>query len=441
MKEKTNIIYIHSHDTGRYISPYGHGFKTPNIQTLAEQGVLFKQNFCINPSCSPSRAALLTGSYPHQNGMLGLAHRGFSLHDYREHLLHTLKAEGYHSALAGIQHITDWGGKEGRKDWEVIGYDEYLGGMDIAHDAACDFINNAEKEKPFFLAVGFFETHREFPELDAEICDPRYVKPPMPLPDKPEVREDMARYGVSAKILDDKVGQILEALDQNDLAENTLVICTTDHGLAFPHMKCNLTDDGLETFLIMRGPEGFKGGKVVDAMTSHMDIFPTICEMLDIDKPARLEGKSLLPLVKGNENKIHDELYFQVNYHASVEPMRAVRTERFKYIKYFTGHNQLVLPNCDDSETKDYLLAADWQNTTVATEQLYDLLIDPAERNNLTESGQHQSVLNDMRGLLDSWMIEKSDPLANGSHLSPPEGAVVNPLHQISPCEEPLVPA
>ena len=85
-----NIVYIHSHDTGRYVQPYGHGIPTPNIQLLADQGVLFREAFCAAPTCSGSRASLLTGQYCHQNGMLGLAHRGWSLNDNGEHWIHAL---------------------------------------------------------------------------------------------------------------------------------------------------------------------------------------------------------------------------------------------------------------------------------------------------------------------------------------------------------------
>ena len=100
--QRPNILYIHSHDTGRYVQPYGYAVPTPNIQRLAEEGVLFRQAFCASPTCSPSRACLLTGQYAHNNGMLGLAHRGFSLNDYSHHLLHTLRRVGYVSALAGV---------------------------------------------------------------------------------------------------------------------------------------------------------------------------------------------------------------------------------------------------------------------------------------------------------------------------------------------------
>src|SRR5581483_2766702 len=102
---RPNILYIHSHDTGRYVQPYGHAVDTPNIQRLAEDGVLFRQAFCTAPTCSPSRASLLTGQYAHSAGMLGLAHRGFALHDYRQHLLHTLRKVGYYSARVGEEHI------------------------------------------------------------------------------------------------------------------------------------------------------------------------------------------------------------------------------------------------------------------------------------------------------------------------------------------------
>lgn len=98
--ERPSILYIHSHDTGRYVQPYGHNVPTPNIQRLAEQGVLFRQSFCAAPTCSPSRAALLTGQCAHFNGMLGLAHRGFSLDDYHQHIIHTLRQAGYQYGLS-----------------------------------------------------------------------------------------------------------------------------------------------------------------------------------------------------------------------------------------------------------------------------------------------------------------------------------------------------
>src|SRR3712207_3518728 len=96
-----NILYLHSHDTGRFVQPYGHQVPTPNIQRLADQGLLFRRAYCAAPTCSGSRSALLTGMYPHTNGMMGLAHRGFRLFDYSHHLVHTLREAGYWSGLIG----------------------------------------------------------------------------------------------------------------------------------------------------------------------------------------------------------------------------------------------------------------------------------------------------------------------------------------------------
>lgn len=417
---KPNILYIHSHDTGRFIQPYGHAVPTPNLQQLAEDGVMFRQCFCTNPTCSPSRASLLCGDYPHQNGMMGLAHRGFALNDYKKHLLHTLRKEGYQSVLAGIQHIAHE--TETQEPWEIIGYDRYLGHYSEAHDRAVEFLDS-KPEAPFFLSIGAFETHREFPAEDRRLADDRYCMPPPLIPDSPQTRRDMSRYLISAQSLDEKTGRILDALKRNGLEKNTLVICTTDHGLAFPNMKCRLTDSGTGVMLLMRGPGGFEGGKVIDAMISHLDVFPTICDLLEIDHPEWLEGRSVLPLVRGEQSELHEELFGEVNFHAAAEPMRSVRTTRWKYIRRYDNRNTPVSPNCDDGETKRFLCdAADWRQSTVDEEALYDLLLDPQEKVNRIADPALSDTLKMLLSKLEKWMERTSDPLRAGS-IEPPAGA------------------
>ena len=221
---RPNIIYLHSHDTGRYIEPYGYGVRSPNLQRLAEQGMLFRQAHNAAPTCSPSRAALLTGMCPHSAGQFGLVNRGFDLRDPSRHLVHTLRAAGYRSTLAGVQHV--------RRDPRTIGYDEILNTATtkarVVAPAAAEFLAAAPRQ-PFFLTVGFSETHRAFPP-PAPADDARYVRPPAPFPDTPETRADMAAYQACLTALDHGIGMVLGALDEAGLAENTLVICTTDHG-------------------------------------------------------------------------------------------------------------------------------------------------------------------------------------------------------------------
>ena len=419
---KPNILYIHSHDTGRYLQPYGHAIPTPNLQRLAERGVLFRRAYCAAPTCSPSRAALLTGQSPHSAGMLGLANRHFRLRDFKQHIIHTLKGDGYSSALAGTQHLSGARYHGGAAD---VGYDQILTVERAqAHIAAADFIRS-KPEEPFWLSVGFFETHREFPtEHDV---NPDHVQPPALFPDTPGTRQDMANYIAMARILDDKVGHVLAALDETGLRENTLVIYTTDHGLAFPDMKCNLTDHGIGVALIMDGPAPFKGGRTIDAMVSHIDIFPTVCDWLGIDHPDWLQGHSITPLLTGERQSIRDELFAEVSYHAAYEPKRAVRTERYKYIRRFDGRANPVLSNIDDGFTKSEWLEAGYGESEIAPERLYDTWLDPVERVNLVDSAEHADVLADMRARLDRWMRETDDPLLSGPVPAPPEAELNDP--------------
>lgn len=426
--ERPNLLYIHSHDTGRYIRPYGHAVHTPNLQRLAEQGVLFRQAFSAAPTCSPSRASLLTGQCPHSNGMLGLAHRGFSLNDYKQHILHTLRGAGYYSALIGLQHIA--------RDPEIIGYDKVrtIPGNHVEQvaPAAVEFLNSAPKQ-PFLLTVGFFETHREYRKPGPQ-DDWRYTEPPAPIPDTPETRQDMAAFKATARKLDWGMGEVLKTLEANGLAENTLVIATTDHGIAFPAMKCNLTDHGIGVNLIMRGPGGFTGGKVCDAMISQINLFPTVCDLLEIDRPAWLQGKSIMPVIRGQAKEIHEEIFAEVNYHAAYEPKRCVRTKRWKYIRHYGDRKRPVLPNCDDGPSKSLWLEHDWRDRTVDREELFDLVFDPHERRNVVDDSSLRTVVDEMRGRLDRWMRATHDPLLQGP-VKAPHGAQVNDPDGVSPRE------
>lgn len=423
-----NIVYIHSHDSGRYLSPYGYPVPTPNLGKLAREGVTFRRAFSAAPTCSPSRAALLTGQCPHRNGMLGLAHRGFAMTDYKRHIVHTLKAAGYRTVLAGLQHVA--------AQPETIGYDEVMKPKNTqaatVAPGAVKFLDG-KPAGPFFLDVGFFETHREYPAATVE-DDARYIQPPAPMVDTAATREDMAGFHASARNLDRGIGQVLEAISRNGFAGNTLVISTTDHGLAFPRMKCNLTDTGWGVSLILRGPGVFGGGKVSDAMVSHLDVFPTICEALGIAGPAWLEGRSMMPLLRGEKAEINEEVFAEVNYHASYEPARAVRTRRYKYIKRWGGRTTPVLPNCDDSASKSLWLKYGWKEAAVAEEELYDLVFDPNEQANLVGVGARAGVLEEMRGRLAGWMTRTEDPLLQGP-VRAPKGAKVNPVDGVSPKE------
>jgi N-sulfoglucosamine sulfohydrolase len=424
INKQPNILYIHSHDTGRYVQPYGFPVPTPNIQLLADQGVLFRNAFCAAPTCSGSRASLLTGQYCHNNGLLGLAHRGWELNDYGQHLVHPLHEAGYRSVLIGEQHISE--------DPEVIGYDEVIE-VDSHHaaDIAPTTIERlGATEGPWFMSVGFFETHRTY-RVPTSVRDTLYSLPPANLPDTPETRADMAAFKASARSLDQGIGAVLNGLHQLGLQDETLIICTTDHGLAFPGAKATLYDRGIGVMLIMRGP-GFQGGRVFDGMVSHLDIYPTICELAGIEEPSYLQGTSLMPLVRGETAEVNDVVFAEMTYHAAYQPLRAARTERFKYIRRFSDFDHPVLANCDDSASKSILVEAGWGEQHVPEEQLYDLVFDPNELNDLSGDPIHQQTLTEMRERLLQWMRATEDPLLHGP-VPEPAGAWSNDPAQASP--------
>ncbi len=439
--QRPNILFMHSHNTGQFVEPFGHAVPTPNLQRLAREGVLFRRAFAAAPTCSPSRAAFLTGTWPHTCGMLGLAHRNFSMPDYSLHLANVLKSHGYQSVLAGVEHTAP--------DAKTIGYDRILSTddtnypNDASHPAAAravvDFLDS-HPQQPFFLSMGLNETHIPYPKADPEnhpAEDERYCQPPQPLPDTPEIRAQTAAFKASARVMDNAYGSVLEALSRNGLDDHTLVVCFADHGLQFPRNMCNLTDHGIAVYLVIRGPGGFSGGQVSDALVSLIDLVPTACDVAELPTPNHAQGTSLRPLVTTNtderQSSVHDEIFAEVNFHAAYEPMRCVRTPRYKYIRRYDHRQKLVLPNIDETAAKALLLDRGWAEQKREQEMLYDLTFDPNEAANLIDKDDMAAVLSDLRSRLDHWMQRTDDPLLPDGQVRAPSGSKVSHVDGLTP--------
>ena len=440
-----NILYLHSHDTGRSIQPHGVPVRTPNLQHLAEQGCFFRDAHSAAPTCSPSRAALLTGQSAHGTGMVGLCHRGNSLNFPERHLANFLKEQGFLTHKSGISHV---GGPDEAHGYLETAQVDHQDGNLVVEDAVA-FLKRQDGSRPFFLDAGFFETHRTLTgehgfnqpfnsPKDGE-GNPEYEPVPAILPDTPETRRDWLDFRHSVERLDSFYGRILEALDASGLGEDTLVLATTDHGIAFPRYKCSLTHRGSGVLLILRLPGGRGRGKVFDALVSHLDVYPTLCDLLKADPPAWLEGHSLLPLIDGKTDHAREDLFTEVTFHGAFEPKRGVRTKRWNYIRnYATPHNT-ILPNCDNGLSKQVLLDNGWADHPVESEELYDLLFDPMECRNLVspaERGMRSDeveALRDLRARLDTWMQETRDPLLNPDPSVLPLPQRVNTWDQLQP--------
>jgi len=433
MSKPLNIIHLHGHDAGRFFQPYGYNTPTPRLQRLAEQGVTFRRAFSAAPTCSPSRSALMTGEYPHVCGQHGLASAAayFEVNDYQHHLASYLKASGYKTAVAGVNHET----RGIDKPLADLGY-EWLNhepnGMPIRKhtiDAALQFINR-EHDRPFFLSCGFNEPHRDnrnqgrrhSADVDAtyvEQLDGRFTRPPEMIPDTPLTRQDWASFCDGVGRLDAKMGVILDGVDRAGLADSTLIIATTDHGIAWPHGKANLTDTGLGVMLIMRGPtgSGFEGGRVIDGLVSHMDLYPTICELGGIETPPWVSGRSLMPLIDGSAESIREHIFGEQSWHGwGYDPQRSVRTDRYKYIRRKPVKHQRII---DPGPTNDWMRELGYKQWPAGTELLYDTWFDPCEMCNLIDDPKHAAIKDDLSQRLDEWMTATRDPFMTDSIPEP----------------------
>lgn len=342
-----NILYLHTHDIGRCLSVYGAAVKTPCLEAFSQSGAtVFREAFSVSPTCSPSRVGLLTGQYPHQQNMLGLAHRGHAMRYPERHLASWLGGEGYHTALAGVQH--EFAPQAPLPYAEVIDgcWDNGIGGYDqsVADRAAHWLESRPAAADPFFLSVGFFWPHVPLPETEPMSFRPPIIKR---LPDCEALGRDSAALATAVERVDAAAGTVLAALANSRHADDTMVIVTTDHGIPLPYHKGTLSDCGVGVALLLKIP-GIKGPDITHAIVSQLDVFPTICEAIGKERPDWLEGQSLLPVLSGERQTLRQWVFAETNEHVEWEPARSVRTQRYKLIRHYEPRRKSV-DNVDDS--------------------------------------------------------------------------------------------
>jgi N-sulfoglucosamine sulfohydrolase len=412
-----NIIIVTSHDMGQHMGCYGAlDVRSPNFDAFAAQGLRFENHFCTAPQCSPSRASLWTGRYPHANGVVGLVHSGFQndFHDDERHLAQILGSEGYETHIFGVQHASPSSercGFENIHEWGLCG--------DLAL-AVGEFLEGWKgRDGPLFLVTGFVEPHRPFwRHKDVGLLDPATLSVPPYLPDIPEVREDLAALEASCCSADRAFGAIVEAVDRCGLADDAVVVFTVDHGIAFPRAKMTLYDPGIETALLMRIP-GIEGGKVYQEMISNVDLVPTLLELLGMRVPDNVQGRSFRGLVTGEGYEPNEAIFAEKTYHTYYDPMRAIRTERWKLIANFEFAPQQETSPDYDNNAKSYVeiakaLAVPYEEQYHRPFELYDLRADPWEQENLADRLEYVEVRDGLIRRLRRWMQDTGDPLLEG---------------------------
>lgn len=403
---RPNVLLIVCHDLGRYLGCYGRQpLSTPNIDGLAEGGARFDQCFCTAPQCSPSRGSIITGRYPHTNGLMGLVNLGWSLPNGETTLPQILGAAGYRTALFGIQH------ERPSARWESLGYEARVPPAPAAALATrmAQVVTSGIAE-PFLLSMGTVEPHRPFNAGPLERSDPVLV--PAYLPSHRIVREQMAGFTRLVRELDDAVGAVLRALDEANLTERTLIVFTTDHGIDMPRAKGTLYDPGLETALILRWPGVVPAGSTFGDLVSNVDLLPTVLDAASIEVPSEVQGRSFWPLLNGTSYTARPEIFAEKTHHTAYDPMRCVRTRTHKYIHNFGDLRHHEIPA--DGEMDCLTAVPGLVRERRPLEELYDLRDDPLELKNLAGVGEHGALQAELRDRLRTWMARTNDPLLEG---------------------------
>jgi len=445
MTKRPNILLVHCHDLGTYLHAYGAAtVRSPNLDAFGEQGVRFANSYCTAPQCSPSRASIFTGRYPHNNGVMGLVHAayGWDLHPDERHLAQILHeggrtsvrlsrstaSAGYATEVVGIIHETNAGA-------ERCGYERHTpdGRATAAVDAAIErlrhFAQNADR--PFFLSVGFVEPHRnpppeprdhmgflsdEFgPDTQLGVDVPGYLR------DTEGTRTELAELQGAIHHVDTQFGRLMAAVADLGLEDTTLVIFTTDHGYAMPRAKCALYDPGIAVAFMLRWPArtGWHGGAVRDEMISNIDYLPTLLDLLEIPIPRNVQGRSFAPLLDGAPYTPREEIFAEISHHDYYSPRRCVRTHTHKLILVCSSAPRFMDPSQSWRPRSDTVFADNNVGKGHKNVELYDLEQDPWELHNVADEPAYSAARRDLMTRLRRHLVETEDPILQGA-ITPP---------------------
>ena len=421
-RQKPAIVVFVADDHGYFDSTvYGSiNVRTAHMQRLADNGLTFTNAFVASPSCAPSRAALLTGLMPARNG--AEINHAYPREGVKQ-LPAYMRALGYETAAFGkVAH------GEARPAHEA-GFDHVnRGGSGVNLNAIERYLESRDSEKGLCLFIGCRWTHVQGPWPQNERFDPRIIAMPPDLYDNRVTREYRTRYLSAVEKLDSDLGRA-HALVRRHFGDNVLFMYTSDHGSQWPLGKWNLYDVGIRTPLLVEWPGVIQPGRKTDAMVSWVDFLPTLLEAAGGQAPSDLDGKSFLPVLKGQTDR-HRDVIFATHSGArrvNVFPIRCLRTQHYKYILnlrpdcYYTSPIDLG----NNAEGLKY-----WRSWVQASEhdprarflvdryyvrveeELYDIQDDPYELSNLVNLSKYQETLKTFRRQLADWMDAQGDTRA-----------------------------
>ena len=419
--DKPNFVFILADDLSHFdVGCYGGQAHTPNIDGLAEEGMRFTNCFQAAPTCSPTRHNIYTGQSPFKTG--AYPNHTFAF-DNTQSIVHYLKTLGYRIALSGKRHILptevfpfEYLGKENNPDFDVV--ETFI--------ADC-----VKSDTPFCIFLTSNEPHAPWDKGDTSQYPQDKIKLPATFVDTPDTRDAMARYLAEGTYFDGQVGDALDLIDRHKLTDNTLFIATTEQGSSLPFAKWTLYDAGLHTGFIVRWPGHVKPGSTCDSLIEYADVVPTFVEAAGGKPAAIIDGKSLIPLLKGKKRTHKKYVFSEMTTKGIINApkhygIRSVRSLKYKYIWNFTPdvkfENVVTIP--EDTKWGEAQVFNSWKRATKTDpdaaekvrryhhrpgEELYAIDEDTDEWNNLAYNPEYAAIKKQLRNALLAHMEEVGD--------------------------------
>lgn len=423
-----HIVVLVSDDHSRVdLGCYGNrDCHTPNLDRLAAEGARFECGYSVVGVCKPSRSAMYTGLYPHRNGATGFKPVRSDVATWCE----LLRPEVCATGMLGKLNV---------KPLEKFRFESWVRPKKLEDTREAEVVAAALRTmiegfagRRMALVINLKDPHRPFRGPLQDPSDPAAPVPhvaekltlPAKFADTPETREELAQYYDVIWRLDRTVGRVLDVLEETGVAQDALIVMTSDNGQPFPFAKTSLYEAGINVPFLVRWPGVVAPGTVSRALVSLVDLLPTALEAFGLSAPEPLDGRSLLPLLRGETQTLRETFVGEHTEHLVGEPnpSRSIRDERFKYIRNYpvagefannvldfslTWRSWVKLAK-DDPELRERML----RFVRRPPEELYDLADDPAEARNLADDPAQAATLERLRAELDEWMRATGDPLS-----------------------------
>ncbi|QLE02193.1 sulfatase [Galbibacter sp. BG1] len=424
--ERPNVIFVLADDWSfPHASIYGDKVvKTPNFDRIAKNGLLFTNAYSAAPSCTPARAAILTGRYPH--ALNEGANLWGTLPNSFPNYTRILESAGY------IVAFQEKGWAPG--NYEVGGYKRNPSGTEIENFE--HFIENTPKDKPFCLWYGTRDPHRPYTQgfgVEAGLSMDK-VELPSFWPQDSVIKSDVLDYYYEVQRLDYDLGRILFRLERNNLLDNTIIIVTSDNGMPFPRAKANCYDLGTKVPLAISWGKHLAKGKTIDSYINLIDIAPTILEAAKLEVPKEMQGHSFYGLLSNTHYEPQEKVFLERERHAFAReenyayPIRAVRDNHFLFIHNLRSHRwpagspEWNYSDIDNGPSKSVMVSKKDENGVysrfyaLSTEkrpeyELYSLKDDPDQINNLAYDSAYKKIVRTYKEELEKWRLKTADTI------------------------------